>query len=149
VKISAELYICDTFPLVLDVVPLDGENWLVRQDFIADGKLIQKDTITDFGSIPKFARGEISPTGFARSYLRHDDDYTKGDCTKKEADLELRKLMAIEAKLHLKVRALCIAANSGFIPEEPSGPRRQWIIYQGVNWFGLSAWNKHRREDAR
>lgn len=128
--ITPELLTCAEFPIPLDVMPIDGRNWLLK-------------------SIPEFLWNIIFPTAFPRAFFRHDDDYTKGDCTKHEADSRLQRLMDVEANLYLKLRDLCIADSSAFIPDEPLSTAKRWEIYEGVNLGGFRAWNDHRKNDPK
>jgi hypothetical protein len=105
------------------------EEVVVFQSKVAGTIIVDKGTITDFASVPRFFWRIITPMDddVRLPALVHDDMYTRQCWTKKEADLVFREALIDHGAPMWKVRAM----------------------FQAVNWCGRKAWNEHAREKER
>lgn len=136
------------FPVPLIVEALDEDDeWEVKEDFYGIDPIlgridVPKNTITDFGSIPKIMRGLISPTSrYRKPYLEHDRNYTQQELngkplTQKQSDDCLMRGMVERDMQHNKL-----------VPwyKKKFGLERN-TIYIGLRIGGFAVWEEHRKE---
>lgn len=131
----------DMFPVPLDVRVLDDDkHWMVLRRFYCDdpilGRIVmEKGTITDFGSIPPIAKPFINPVGiFREPFAIHDENYSKQNFTRKQADDCLLRGM----------RAKC-QSFEGSLFRKAKNRLDVAMIYSHLRLYGWYAWNQHKK----
>lgn len=138
----------ERFPMPLIVEALDGDNtWKVIGPFYCEDEELGRietplSELTDFGSIPRYLWGIISPfSRYRKPFMTHDTCYTyqmfNGKAiTQKQADDCLLRGMKERDEQHNKI---CRWWEKKFGLERAT-------IFVALRAAGFSAWNQHTRE---
>ena len=109
--------------------------WKLLEDFEFFGQVVKAGRITDFGSIPKFAKWFVDPVGILRpAFLIHDDLYHH------LGKVQINGNEVTFTRLECDLRFLDIMKYIG------TSLIKRSSVFQAVNFGGLVGWNRRKKE---
>lgn len=137
-----------TLPVVLN--NLDGTETLVEDCYRNHGPVIPKGTVSNGANIPWLLRRFWPKWGcwYDRAVMGHDWRYLTQGCSRKEADMELRKNMEADSNVVLlkyEKQTTVLKVWTKTLPFTIWSSVTCMVFYWGVRLGGLPCWKKRAK----